>query len=579
MKSHKRISKKLKIKEMILFLLRLLILTLIIFLITNISLKKKQNNLSLKSKNNKLIVLDNNYQMLFNNKKKNDFEVAKEVIRDFFKNNPESNSLFLNGKEHVIGSISQLNNLLDEVKISYNFENSVTYDFLKNQDKFKEKEVIIISNYNDLLNFGTQKHSLINHENIDNQYIKNLEIKRIEYNRYQAKLLVKSVSTKEQTKTITLYQKDKKISQSILTISPNESKEIVISFSISSEKKDKNINELEFKVELEDDDLNYDNYKYFLISTIKPKEVLIVNGGVSTISYQDESFYFKNALNSSENKYKFNLTQRNWITSRSIRNYDLIVFLNNTFDDYENQYVMREFLKKGKSVFISLGNNTNIENFNYFWKDIISLRNFKDLEKIKKYKFINFFNYDYSFFKNISFVKKELSSYPVLKYFNLATKQNIKEIATLNDGTLFIGEKLLKRGKLIIYTSTIDRDWNDFPLSTNYAPLIISLVKYLLETNEKNYDFYLSDISQLKDFKVNATNLKSGIYQYHSKIAYNSPLNRSEISHKNNKTEVRSLLGNNLLIPLKNWFIIILMFIIFLETLFFIKRFLWVRND
>ncbi len=528
-----------------------------------------------------MIVLDNNYQMLLKtDKSKNDFENAKEIIRTFFQNNPNSNSIFYNGKEHIIVSVSQLNNLLNKIKITYNYQYSTISEFIKNKNKFKNKKVIVVSNYQDTKNTSNIKYSLIKHKNIDNFFIKELKIKRIEYNRYQLKVLIKSSSTNKQTKKITLYQNNNKLSSSIITLAPNSSKEIMMNFTVLRDKKEKKqSNEQKYKLQLESDNLNYDNYKFFIINTIKPKEILIVNGSTSTISYQDESFYLKNALNSSNEKYKFNLTQKSWITSKSIKKYDLIIFLNNIFDDYENQYAISEYLKSGKSVFISLGSNTNIKNFNYFWKDIISLRNFKNMEKTKKYKFVNFFNYDYKFFKNILFVKNQLSAYPVYKYFNLSTKQNIKIIASLNDGTPFIAEKLLKKGKLIIYTSSVDRDWNNFPLSTNYAPLIISIIKYLLEDNLNIYKFYLTDLSNLENFKYDLKYLKTGIYQHHNKIAYNSQLNRSNLLIIKNKKALDLIANNNLLIPLKNWFIMVFMFMIFLETLFFVKRFLWVKDE
>jgi len=585
LRSHKKISKKLKIKEIILFLLRLFILVFLIFLITNISLKKNEDGVSLNSKNNIMIILDNNYQMLLNTDKinnKNDFERAKNIIRVFFQNNPESNSIFFDGKEHRIVSSSQLDNILKKIDISYDFKFSNIYNFNKNKEKFKGKQVVIISNYRGIESLSNLKYSLIKHKEIDNLYIKKLKIRRIEYNRYQIKVLIKSSSSKKQTKKITLYQKNNKISQSIFNIESGKEKEVTINFTISGNKGEHKLKELEYRIELENDNLNYDNRKYFIINRIKPKEILIVNEATSTISYQDESFYLKNALNSSDDKYKFNLTQKSWITSRSIQKYDLIIFLNNVFSDFENQHALSEYLKKDKSVFISLGSNTSIENFNYFWKDIISLRNFKNLERIKKYKFVNSFNHEYKFLKDILFVKNQLSSYPIYKYFNLTTKQNIKILASLNDGTPFIAEKVLPKGKLIIYTSSIDRDWNNFPLSTNYAPLMISIINYLLEKDSNNSSFYYNDLSKLKNFKYSSkklNNLKSGIYHHHNKLAYNSPLNRSELLQIKNKKATEVISNNNLLIPLKNWFIIAFMFMIFLETLFFVKRFLWVKNE
>jgi len=576
--SHKKISKKLKIKEFLLFLFRLIILVSIILLISNTSLMKKEETITATSSNQKIIVLDNNYQMLFQNGSVNDFRKAKNIIKEYFKDNSNSNFIYFKGEQHSISSISQLNEILDKIKITYDYDTSNIASFLETKSKFKDKEVIIISNYKDLVNGGNFKYSLIKHTDIDNQYIKEINVKQIEFDRYKVLLKVKSSSSKNKEKTISLYQGNKKVSQTLFTIEPNETKDIVISFSLPLKSTQK---ELEYKLQLENDDLDYDNKKFFIINTKKPKEILIVNGSMSSISYQDEAFYIKNALDSNENKYKFNITQKSWITSKSIKNYDLIMFLNNQFDDYDNQHAINEFLKGDKSVFISLGNNTNVKDFNYFWQDIISLRNFKNLEKTKENKFINSFNYEFKFLKDINFVKDQLSSYPIIKYYNLDIKQNLKIISSLNDGTPFIAEKILKKGKLIITSSSIDRDWNDFPLSTNFPPLMISIVKYLLEGKEDLSSFYIDNISKLKELNIGKTNnFKTGIYQHHNKIAYNTQLKRSDISYSKSKENSISLTNNNLLIPLKNWFIIIFMFMILLETLFFVKRFLWsLKNE
>ena len=54
-----------------------------------------------------------------------------------------------------------------------------------------------------------------------------------------------------------------------------------------------------------------------------------------------------------------------------------------------------------------------------------------------------------------------------------------KSVLKFSDGSPALVEKSIGRGKVAFFASTIDRDWNDFPIATTFLPIVRREVRYL----------------------------------------------------------------------------------------------------
>ena len=72
------------------------------------------------------------------------------------------------------------------------------------------------------------------------------------------------------------------------------------------------------------------------------------------------------------------------------------------------------------------------------------------------------------------------------RYFSVAEAEaaDADVLLSYDDGRPFLLERSLGRGRVLLFTSTADRDWTDLPTRTAYVPLVHSLVGYVAQLSE-----------------------------------------------------------------------------------------------
>ena len=72
------------------------------------------------------------------------------------------------------------------------------------------------------------------------------------------------------------------------------------------------------------------------------------------------------------------------------------------------------------------------------------------------------------------------------RYFSVAEDEaaGADVLLSYDDGRPFLLERSLGRGRVLLFTSTADRDWTDLPTRTAYVPLMHSLVGYAAQLSK-----------------------------------------------------------------------------------------------
>ena len=63
--------------------------------------------------------------------------------------------------------------------------------------------------------------------------------------------------------------------------------------------------------------------------------------------------------------------------------------------------------------------------------------------------------------------------------YDTTPSQRLNPIVLYNNGSLALGESALGRGKIIVYTSSVDLQWTDLPIKGIFAPLFHRIAQYL----------------------------------------------------------------------------------------------------
>jgi hypothetical protein len=239
-------------------------------------------------------------------------------------------------------------------------------------------------------------------------------------------------------------------------------------------------------VEISEDALNADNKRFFSFQPDQKIKALVVDGDPKTIAHQRESFYLENALN------PFTVALSNIeptvSTVEQLQVRDLFdfsaVLLCNVRDlpfDYERQ--LEKYVQQGGALFIALGNEIDPKYYNEKLGNLLPV-SITALHQVGP--------------KDEPFrldIKK--SAHPVLKVFkgkaleemksirfnslySVEPRENRKHTVPLRFTNQYpaVVESDFGKGKVVLYVSSVDRDWNNFPIQPTFLPWIQRWVKY-----------------------------------------------------------------------------------------------------
>ena len=238
---------------------------------------------------------------------------------------------------------------------------------------------------------------------------------------------------------------------------------------------------IELIAELEDDEIEQDNVFYNIINVPKEINVLIISDNDA------DSKYVKLALStSSEKVFKIDKIVSSRINSVNLNNYDCI-FLFGINNNSETEKLTR-FVKEGGRMIIMPGVNSNGKTLNEI---LVSLKvpPFKGKMTISNTGQFNSFekiNFKHPIFQNLfeDNTKPKINSPEITSYLKNTPAGKGETIIALLDGSSFLSEYKLKEGRILLFNVAPVLSWSDFPLKSIFAPIISRSVHYL--TSNRN---------------------------------------------------------------------------------------------
>ena len=229
------------------------------------------------------------------------------------------------------------------------------------------------------------------------------------------------------------------------------------------------------EVRLTGDFMPLDDSFYFGLKVKDKIKVLIVDGDPKRALKASESYYLVNALSPGRGEESPFLprvvTEKEW-GGMDLRSFDALFLLNAGKPQGSR---IASFLENGKPVFIFAGDQIIPGEYNriplFPWR----LREIQEKEGPKPQR-IGQIDFNHEALKGFSTGGGEsLKSAWFRRYLQI--EGGAKNLLTLENGAPLLAQTDLGRGKLYLFASTADLDWNDFPLKAGYLPLIQGLLK------------------------------------------------------------------------------------------------------
>lgn len=243
-------------------------------------------------------------------------------------------------------------------------------------------------------------------------------------------------------------------------------------------------------------------------------QVLLVNGDNQADQKSDELYYLTRALavdlGERQNIRKHEATPGR-LDAKTLEQYDVVLLANVKSIDAKTTEALRKFVRNGGGLWITPGSHVEPDMYNQMFGDLLPqpLRSVSKLAEeddpdanIRTTRFANI-DYNSALFRVFSMPGGEsLQSVRVFQYVLLkpATANDAHVVATYADGGPAVVEKRYGSGRILLWTTTIDKDWSDLPIRTAYVPLVHRTMHYLAQQGVT--DSMQSEVGQTLSFDL-----------------------------------------------------------------------------
>ena len=240
------------------------------------------------------------------------------------------------------------------------------------------------------------------------------------------------------------------------------------------------------EIRIENDSLITDNIRFFSHQPDQTIKTLVVDGDPNTVEHLSETFYLERALNpfdSSHSNIELTFSTPGELSKLNLSDYSVMILCNLQDLPYGYERELEKYSLSGGALFITLGDQINTKFYNEKLGGILPVF-LKAIHTTTKNK------------EPFRFLIQP-SKHPVLNIFKGKALQEMKSITfdtiysiEAREGTNYttpitfknefpaIIESINGKGKVILFTSSIDRDWNNFPIQPTFLPWIQRWIKY-----------------------------------------------------------------------------------------------------
>jgi hypothetical protein len=247
-----------------------------------------------------------------------------------------------------------------------------------------------------------------------------------------------------------------------------------------------------------------DNRRYFALAVEDQLKMLAVNGAPSELPSADELLFFRVAMNlrggqggdaaGDPRTITFDTIAPGALASSKLENYSLVLLANVANLVPQAVEALERFVDGGGSLLITLGDRVEPEVYNK-WTGSDRLHGGllpgKLLKKLDADAgFVAWV--DESHPATTGFGTGSLGS---LSSITFATRYRVEQgasdsIMQSDSGDPVLLEKRFGRGRVVLFTSTIDRDWTNMPLQPLFVPFVYRLVGYLAQPQVGSSGFF-----------------------------------------------------------------------------------------
>ncbi|TXD37177.1 hypothetical protein FRC98_10615 [Lujinxingia vulgaris] len=242
------------------------------------------------------------------------------------------------------------------------------------------------------------------------------------------------------------------------------------------------------------DPLEGDNIWHFFIRPREHVRALLINGSPSNIPYDDELFFLTRALRpgvASETAIAPTTGAPDRLERNDLNTFDVVVLANVSRLSADQATRLKAFVEQGGGLLIAMGDQVDPEAYNNQLAELLP-RPLRGLKRLAERD-------DPDAPVKITRLGPTRRQHPIFRVFSLpggSTMQSVQVFSYMlldpapgdrqttlalsyQDDAPALLERQVGQGRVLLWTTTLDRDWTDFPVRTAYLPMMRRALTHL----------------------------------------------------------------------------------------------------
>ncbi len=252
-------------------------------------------------------------------------------------------------------------------------------------------------------------------------------------------------------------------------------------------------------VSLAPDALPDDDQRSFVLPVPKALRALVVNGSPHATRYRDEAFFVEAALSAPGSPVEAAVRDAEAGLREDFSTYDLVLLLNVAAPSKEDAARLASFVDAGGGLFISMGDQVDPDAYNgrlgallpRAMRVVRTSVEREDPEADTKAAKLAQVQVEHPLFSPFTgraeegLVGARFYRYMLLEADSPGAAGASQVLATYEDGAPAVAVARRNKGRVALFTSTVDRDWSDFSIRTSFLPLMQRFAAYLTGSLEE----------------------------------------------------------------------------------------------
>jgi hypothetical protein len=255
-------------------------------------------------------------------------------------------------------------------------------------------------------------------------------------------------------------------------------------------------------VTLAPDELPEDDRRAFVLPVPRALKALVVNGAPHATRYRDEAFFVEAALSAPGSPVEVAVRDTDAGLRENFSSYDLVLLLNVPAPSKEDAERMKSFVDAGGGLFVSMGDRVDPDAYNSRLGPLLPrpLRLVRtsvereDPDSDTKSAKLAQVQVEHPLFSPFTgraeegLIGARFYKYMLLEADSPGASGASQVLATYEDGAPAVAVARRGKGRVAILTSTVDRDWSDFAIRTSFLPLMQRFAAYLTGSLEERVE-------------------------------------------------------------------------------------------